>query len=167
MESRAGFHPARCRLLGDCSCLTGETMQVWILVLQDEAGRLNICRPFSHVFLTNENSTHLQNGCGALFHETAPGGPNTHKYTSSTTTITRRTLAHKTLTISEEAYAALAKLKNRGESFTDVILRIAGKKRGGTLLEYVRSMEPDEEFAQTLEGIVKNRERLSVRSVEL
>ncbi len=76
-------------------------------------------------------------------------------------------MAHKTLTISEEAYAALAKLKNRGESFTDVILRIGGKKRGGTLLEYVCSMEPDEEFAQILEGIVKNRERLSVRSVEL
>lgn len=75
-------------------------------------------------------------------------------------------MAHKTLTVSEEAYAALAKLKNHGESFTQVILRLAAKKRTGTLLEYVRSMEPDEEFAQTLEEIVRNRQRLSVRRVE-
>jgi predicted CopG family antitoxin len=76
-------------------------------------------------------------------------------------------MAHKTLTISEEAYSALASLKDRGESFTDVILRLASKKRKGTLLEYVRSMDPDEEFAQVLEQIVKRRETLSVRRVRL
>jgi len=76
-------------------------------------------------------------------------------------------MAHKTLTISEEAYPALAGLKDRGESFTDVILRLTCKKRKGTLLEYVRSMDRDEEFAQVLEEIVKRRETLSVRRVRL
>ena len=74
-------------------------------------------------------------------------------------------MAHKTLTISEEACSALARLKNRGESFTDVVLRLASKKSKGTLLEYVRSMHPDEEFAQVLEEIVKRRETLRVRKV--
>ena len=53
-------------------------------------------------------------------------------------------LAHKTLTISEEAYSALSSFKAEDESFTDVILRLskarsahplssfAGKWRGST-----------------------------------
>jgi predicted CopG family antitoxin len=76
-------------------------------------------------------------------------------------------MAHKTLTISEDAYAALARLKAGGESFTDVILRITAKTRKGTLLDYVRTMKPDEEFAKTLDEIVKRRERSRVRNVQL
>jgi len=76
-------------------------------------------------------------------------------------------MAHKTLTISEEAYNALAKAKNRGESFTDVVLRLTTKRKAGTLLDYVHSIDPDEELAQALEEIVKNRERFSVRSIEM
>jgi predicted CopG family antitoxin len=76
-------------------------------------------------------------------------------------------MAHKTLTISEDAYAALARLKAGGESFTDVILRITAKTRKGTLLDYVRTMKTDEEFAKTLDEIVKRRERSRVRNVQL
>lgn len=39
---------------------------------------------------------------------------------------TLRIMAHKTLTISEEAYDALAQLKKEGESFTELIKRITG-----------------------------------------
>ncbi len=76
-------------------------------------------------------------------------------------------MAHKTLTISEEAYAALSRLKCRGESFTEVILRLTAKTKRGSLLDYVRSMEPDEEFAETLEEIVRHRERTRIRSVRV
>ncbi len=76
-------------------------------------------------------------------------------------------MAHKTLTISEDAYAALARLKVRGESFTEVILRLTTKTRKGTLLDYVRTMKPDEELARTLEEIVKRRDRTRVRNVQL
>lgn len=76
-------------------------------------------------------------------------------------------MAHKTLTISEEAYAALSRLKTHGESFTDVILRLAVRTRKGSLLDYVRSMRPDEDFAKTLEGIVASRERTRVRSIRV
>lgn len=76
-------------------------------------------------------------------------------------------MAHKTLTISEEAYAALARMKGRGESFTEVVLRLTAKARRGSLLEYVRKMEPDEEFAKTLEDIVRRREQAHLRSVHI
>jgi predicted CopG family antitoxin len=74
-------------------------------------------------------------------------------------------MAHKTLTISEEAYSALYRLKSRGESFTEVILRLTAKTKRGSLLDYVRSIEPDEELAEALEGIVSCRKRTRIRGV--
>ena len=71
-------------------------------------------------------------------------------------------MAHKTITISEEAYEALAKAKTEKESFTDVILRIVKKRKEGTLLEYLRKLEPDEEFAKVLERILEERKRISL-----
>jgi predicted CopG family antitoxin len=71
-------------------------------------------------------------------------------------------MAHKTITISEEAYEALAGLKAARESFTDVILRTVKKRKEGTLLDYNRSLVPDEEFAKTLEDVVKERNRISL-----
>jgi len=53
-------------------------------------------------------------------------------------------------------------VKAAKESFTDVILKIVKKKEEGTLLDYVRSIEPDEEFAKTLEDVVKERKGISV-----
>ena len=62
--------------------------------------------------------------------------------------------------ISEEAYEALARVKGKKESFTDAILRIVKRREEGTLLDYVRSIEPDEHFAKTLHDIVKERKRI-------
>jgi len=56
----------------------------------------------------------------------------------------------------------LARAKGKKESFTDAILRIVKRREEGTLLDYVRSIEPDEEFAKTLDGIVKERKRISL-----
>jgi predicted CopG family antitoxin len=76
-------------------------------------------------------------------------------------------MAHKTITISEEAYEALAGMKAVKESFTDVILKIVKKKEEGTLLDYVRSIEPDEEFAKILEDVVKERSKISLSAPAL
>lgn len=73
-------------------------------------------------------------------------------------------MAHKTLTISEEAYDALARLKAQNESFTEVILRLAKKRASRSLLDYLRSMPPDEELADLLEGVLAERERVKLGS---
>ncbi len=75
-------------------------------------------------------------------------------------------MAHKTLTISEEAYNALSRLKTRDESFTKVILRLAHKKAGGNLLEYVRSipMEERKELADSIEKALERRSSIRLRS---
>lgn len=75
-------------------------------------------------------------------------------------------MAHKTLTISEEAYNALSRLKTRDESFTKVILRLARKKAGGNLLEYVRSipMQERKELADSIEKALERRSSIRLRS---
>src|SRR5437667_12252608 len=76
-------------------------------------------------------------------------------------------MAHKTLTISEEAYNALARIKGRDESFTKAILRLTKKKAAGNLLDYVRSFSPDEELAYAVEKVLEKRGKLRLRSHEL
>lgn len=73
-------------------------------------------------------------------------------------------MGHKTITISDEAYEALSRLKRDKESFTDVILRLAKSRAGGTLLDYIRSLEPDEDFAKIMEEVVKERMKISLRT---
>ena len=74
-------------------------------------------------------------------------------------------MGHKTLTISEEAYEALSSLKER-ESFTEVILRITKKAERGTLLDYIKTLSPDEEFASILDKVVVERKNIVLRSSE-
>ncbi|HZY95435.1 MAG TPA: antitoxin VapB family protein [Candidatus Bathyarchaeia archaeon] len=75
-------------------------------------------------------------------------------------------MAHKTLTISEEAYNALSRLKTRDESFTKVILRLARKKASGNILEYVRSipMQERKELADSIEKALERRSSIRLRS---
>lgn len=76
-------------------------------------------------------------------------------------------MAHKTITISTSAYEALARLKRERESFTDAILRLTKKKREGNLLEYIRSMEKDDELSKNIEEVAKRRKSTALRKVEL
>jgi len=54
----------------------------------------------------------------------------------------------KTITISLEAYEALAREKLPGESFSDVILRLV--KRSGSLLDLAGSWKMDDSDAEKL-----------------
>lgn len=76
-------------------------------------------------------------------------------------------MAHKTITISEEAYKALARIKNEKESFTDVILRITGiKSKKKQLIEWLESTETNEDLAQAIENVYKNRKIWTFRPLE-
>lgn len=68
------------------------------------------------------------------------------------------------MTVSEEAYEALARMKKERESFTEAILRLTEKKERGTLLDYVLSLDPDEEFAEELEKVVEERRKVVVEA---
>jgi predicted CopG family antitoxin len=73
-------------------------------------------------------------------------------------------MTRKSLTISAEAYNALARTKGKDESFTKVILRLTRKKAAGNLLDYVRSLSPDEELASAIEKVLEKRSKIRLRS---
>lgn len=59
-------------------------------------------------------------------------------------------MAHKTLTISEDAYKALAELKKEGESFTELIKRITKTLHKKRLSEFIGVLKDDEEFEKAV-----------------
>jgi predicted CopG family antitoxin len=68
-------------------------------------------------------------------------------------------MSHKTLTISEEAYEALAELKKEGESFTELIKRITQPFRKKKLSEFAGLIK-DEEFAKAALEVRHHSSRL-------
>ncbi len=76
-------------------------------------------------------------------------------------------MAHKTITISEEAYKALARIKNEKESFTEVILRITRiKSKKKQLVDWLESSETNEDLAQAIENVYNNRKNWTLRSLD-
>jgi predicted CopG family antitoxin len=65
-------------------------------------------------------------------------------------------MAHKTITISDVAYEALARSKRENESFTKVILRLTSERgRASSLLEHLRGSPADEELAGSIERAMR------------
>lgn len=59
-------------------------------------------------------------------------------------------MAHKTLTISEEAYEMLAELKKEGESFTELIKRITAPLKKKKLSEFIGVLKDDKKFEKAV-----------------
>jgi predicted CopG family antitoxin len=76
-------------------------------------------------------------------------------------------MAHRTLTISEEAYNALSNLKNKNESFTDVILRLSKQEEIGKLSDLIKKIAPDQELADNIEKASTRMRRTKLRKVIL
>lgn len=65
-------------------------------------------------------------------------------------------MAHKTITISEDAYEALAKAKDENESFTKAILRLTSERgKAGAFLRYLEATPADEELAKNVEAAMR------------
>jgi predicted CopG family antitoxin len=77
-------------------------------------------------------------------------------------------MAHKTLTISEEAYNILVSLKSSKESFTDLIIRLGKSLQKRPLLDFAGKLKDDRFERATLEirerGLEYGRlERVKIR----
>ncbi len=60
-------------------------------------------------------------------------------------------LGHKTITISDEAYATLKRRRKEGESFTEVILREFAESNADKILSVVMGPDfPDKELAENV-----------------
>ncbi|UUX92288.1 antitoxin VapB family protein [Methanoplanus endosymbiosus] len=63
-------------------------------------------------------------------------------------------MASKSISISDEAYERLNALKQNGESFTDVIIRVTPRKR--KLSEILKDLEPiDEKAAEEMKKAIE------------
>ncbi len=77
-----------------------------------------------------------------------------------------KALMTKVISLSERAYGTLKKLKRSNESFSDVVLRMAGQEDRKSILEFVgawKGGDIDEVFSQ----IMKDRERSTSRRTEI
>jgi predicted CopG family antitoxin len=88
----------------------------------------------------------------------------TLKYTYIHTTY----MAHKTITISEQAYHALATLKEEKESFTDAILRLTSEKGSATtLLTFFKGLPDSRDLAQNIDVAMGRMRKATLRKVKL
>jgi len=75
-------------------------------------------------------------------------------------------MSHKTITISEEAYDALTRMKKANESFTQVILRLASKGNAQAFLDFVKKLPPSEDLARSIEVAMMRTRKAKLRKVK-
>ncbi len=72
----------------------------------------------------------------------------------------------KVISLSEKAYETLKNMKKPGESFSDVVLRVAKEKKKKSLLEFSGTWVGDD-ADEVLAQIMKDRENSTSRRVDL
>ncbi len=73
-------------------------------------------------------------------------------------------MAHKTITISEEAYNLLKESKKENESFTEVIKRILkAKKKRKDFLDWLSSNKDLTDLADSIESAYTERKDIELR----
>jgi len=77
-------------------------------------------------------------------------------------------MAHRTITISDDAYKALARSKRENESFTKVILRLTlGNGKASSLLEHLVGSPADEELAANIERAMRRTRSAQLKPADL
>ncbi len=72
----------------------------------------------------------------------------------------------KVISLSKKAYETLKGMKKSGESFSDVVLRVAEEKKKKSLLEFSGKWVGDD-ADEVLAQIMKDREQSASRKVDL
>ena len=73
-------------------------------------------------------------------------------------------MAHKTITISEEAYNLLKESKKENESFTEVIKRVLkAKKKRKDFLDWLSSNKDLTDLADSVESVYSERKDIKLR----
>lgn len=72
----------------------------------------------------------------------------------------------KVISLSEKAYGTLKKLKRSDESFSDVVLRMAGEKERKSLLSFAGTWQGDD-IDKVFSIVMKDRERAASRKIEI
>ena len=76
------------------------------------------------------------------------------------------TMGHRNITISDEAYHELSKMKRERESFTDVVMRLAsGRGSAKALLTYVKGASSNEDLAKRIEMAMERTRKASLAKV--
>lgn len=72
----------------------------------------------------------------------------------------------KVISLSEKAYETLKGMKKSGESFSDVVIRVASKERKKSILEFAGTWKGDD-ADEVLAQIMKDRDRVKPREFEI
>ena len=73
-------------------------------------------------------------------------------------------MAHKTITISEEAYNLLKENKKEKESFTEVIKRIlSAKRKKEDFIDWLDSKKDLSDLADSIESVFNERKEIDLR----
>jgi predicted CopG family antitoxin len=71
----------------------------------------------------------------------------------------------KVISLSEKAYETLKNMKKPGESFSDVVLRVAKKEHKKSLLEFAGTWQGDD-IDEIFAIVLKEREQAKSREIE-
>jgi predicted CopG family antitoxin len=71
----------------------------------------------------------------------------------------------KAISLSEKAYETLKNMKKKGESFSDVVLRVADEKRKKSIFEFAGTWKGSD-LEKVFSIVLKDREQSKSREIE-
>ena len=77
------------------------------------------------------------------------------------------TLMVKVISLSNKAYGTLKNLKGEGDSFSDVVLKMANKEKKTSLLEFAGIWKDNPEMDKIFESIIEERSKAADRKIDL
>jgi predicted CopG family antitoxin len=72
----------------------------------------------------------------------------------------------RVISLFEKAYETLKSMKKSGESFSDVVIRVAGKEKKKSIIEFAGTWKGDD-ADEVLAKIMKNRNQVKPRELEI